>query len=148
MSKLVGIATRTKKRAPMQILDKAIVSLERGVNTDFRGKPSSRQVTIMSLQAWQQANSELKLDLPWTTRRANLLVDELDLESSIGKTICIGEVELLVTQETDPCERMEEAASGLFDALKVNWRGGVCCRVIHGGQLALNDQVKLIEKPE
>ena len=76
MAKLVGIAVKHKKRAPMQTLDAAFISLDKGVESDFRGKPSKRQVTVISKKAWQEANAQLKTDLPWTTRRANLLVDE------------------------------------------------------------------------
>ena len=143
MAKLVDIAIKHKKRAPMKTLDCALISKDKGVENDFRGKPSKRQVTVMSLKAWQEVNSILNADLPWTTRRANLLVDELELENSVGKTITIGEVELLITQETDPCERMQQAAAGLFDALKPQWRGGVCCRVIREGLVKRGDDVVL-----
>lgn len=146
MAKLLGIAMKQKKRAPMQTMDSAHISLDKGVENDFRGKPSRRQVTLMSLKAWQAANEILNKDLPWTTRRANLLVDELELENTTGQTITIGAVELLITQETDPCERMQEAAEGLFDALKDHWRGGVCCRVISEGLITLGDDVVLGDK--
>lgn len=146
MAKLIGIAIKQKKRAPMQTLDRAFISLDKGVENDFRGKQSKRQVTVMSQKAWQDANATLDANLPWTTRRANLLVDELELENTIGNTITIGDVVLLITQETDPCERMTEAATGLFDALKQQWRGGVCCRVIREGQVKLGDEVVLADK--
>lgn len=147
MAKLIGIAVKQQKRAPMQTLERAFISLDKGVENDFRGKPSKRQVTVMSHKAWQEATSLLSTtDLPWTTRRANLLVDELTLENSVGQMITIGEVELLITQETDPCERMQEAAVGLFDALKPHWRGGVCCRVIREGQVELGDEMVLRDK--
>lgn len=146
MAKLIGIAIKQKKRAAMQTLDGAFISLEKGVENDFRGKPSKRQVTIMSSKAWQQANGILNTDLSWTTRRANLLVDDLELENTTGQTITIGEVELLITQETDPCERMTEAAEGMFEALKPHWRGGVCCRVIRAGQVKLGDEMILDDK--
>jgi hypothetical protein len=74
-----------------------------------------------------------------------LLVDGLDLENTSGRTITIGDVQLLITQETDPCHRMEEAAEGLLDALKPKWRGGVCCRVISEGKVEIGDDVILSE---
>lgn len=145
MAKLIGIAVKHKKRAPMQTLDAAFISFNQGVESDFRGKPSKRQVTVISKKAWEEANAQLNMDLPWTTRRANLLVDDLDLENTSGMTITIGEVQLLITQETDPCHRMEEAAEGLLEALKPNWRGGVCCRVISEGKVKIGDDVILSE---
>ena len=45
--------------------------------------------------------------------------------------------------ETDPCSRMDEQHAGLRDALTPDWRGGVCCRVIAGGNVAVGDEVRL-----
>lgn len=146
MAKLIGIALKLTKYAPMHTIDQAFISLDKGVENDYRGKPSARQVTIMSHKVWQEVNSELAMALLWTTRRANLLVDELDLENTKGKIITIGDVELLITQETDPCERMQQVADGLFEALKVHWRGGVCCRVVREGRVELGDEVLLSDK--
>ncbi|MDH5377137.1 MAG: MOSC domain-containing protein [Gammaproteobacteria bacterium] len=146
MPKLIGIAIKRKKRAAMEALESAYISLERGVADDFRGKPSRRQVTVLSQKAWQETVSELGTDLPWTARRANLLIDDLDLEQTAGQVIRIGDVELQITQETDPCERMEEAAPGLLNVLDKHWRGGVCCRVIREGEVRLGDEVLLTDK--
>ena len=143
MAKLIGIANKSKKRAPMQTMQSAFISVDKGVENDFRGKPSKRQVTVLSLKAWQEATAILNTELDWTTRRANLLVDGLELENTAGQTITIGDVVLLITQETDPCERMREVADGLFEALSTRWRGGVCCRVISEGQVKLGDDVIL-----
>ena len=146
MATLIGIAIKDRKRAPMQSMEAAYISLDKGVENDFRGKPSKRQVTVMSHRAWQEVNSILNTDLPWTTRRANLLVDDLELENTAGKIITLGEVVLLITQETDPCERMQEVTTGLFDALKDKWRGGVCCRVLREGHIKLGDEMRLQDK--
>lgn len=143
MPKLTGIAIRTKKRAPMEARSSILITLESGLEGDFRGKPGNRQVTVLSHSAWRATCEELDVELDWLTRRANLLVDELLLVETAGKVIVIGEVELLVTQETDPCERMEEARKGLFDAMAKQWRGGVCCRVIKPGRVSVGDEVIL-----
>lgn len=145
MAQLIGIAKRAKKRAEMQLLDSAQVSLEKGVGDDFRGKPGKRQVTVIAREGWQAACDDLEVKLPWSARRANLLVEGLDLKESQGCVLKIGDVKLLITKETDPCERMEEVHEGLFAALAVDWRGGVCCRVLQAGQINLGDRVELID---
>jgi len=145
MSKLLSIAVRKSKRAPMELLGSASVTLKKGVENDFRGKPGNRQVTVLSKKAWQAACNELNLTLDWSVRRSNLLVDELELTMSSGKMIKIGEVELKVTRETDPCKRMEEAVPGLYNALTKEWRGGVCCRVVSEGEIKVGDEVEIYE---
>lgn len=125
-------------------LQQAIVTVENGLQGDHRGKPGKRQITVMSLTDWQVACAELNVELPWTARRANLLVDELDFHYKIGHKISIGNSLVLeITGETDPCERMEDAQSGLFKALESDWRGGVTCRVVQGGLIKINNDVSL-----
>lgn len=143
MGSLVGIARRDKKRGPMQGLDGAEISTETGVANDFRGKPGDRQVTVISAGVWRQVCTELGTEIPWTTRRANLLVEGLELPKQAGGEIRIGDVRLRIMGETDPCSRMEEQCAGLKAALQPDWRGGVFCRVLQSGAVKLGDAVVL-----
>jgi MOSC domain-containing protein YiiM len=56
----------------------------------------------------------------------------------------VGEAVLEITAETKPCQVMEAAHHGLRSALKPDWRGGVCCRVISGGKIRIGDPVELL----
>lgn len=144
MGRLAGIARREKKRAPMETLEAADISVTSGVAGDFRGKPGNRQVTLLSARDWQSACEELGTDLPWTVRRANLFIDQFDLPKAAGQIIAIGPVRLRTTIEVDPCSRMDEQAPGLRKALLADWRGGVACEVIEGGTVSLGDEVSVI----
>ena len=141
MGKLLGISVRLKSRAPMQAIDKALIAAERGVENDFRGRPGRRQVTVIAREDWDRVCEALQVQLPWTTRRANLLIEGVDLRWSRGKTIYIGSVVLEITGETKPCERMEEAHAGLYQALVPHWRGGVTCAVVTEGKIRIGDTV-------
>ena len=143
MARLLGIAVKQQRKGPLSTHDEAQITVHHGVVGDWRGKPGKRQVTLMSLTDWQAACDELGVELPWQTRRANLLVDELPLYQSSGARITIGAVVLEVTGETDPCERMEQAQAGLFDALARRWRGGVTCRVLANGIVRLGMEVEI-----
>ena len=136
MGKLLGIAVREKSRGPMLEVTSADVTRGRGVLQDFRGKPGRRQVTVLSVESWKATCEELGQQLPWTTRRANLLVEGIDLCETTGSRLWIGDVVLQITGETDPCSRMDEAVPGLREALTPEWRGGVCCRVINNGAIS------------
>ena len=143
MGRLVGIARREKKRAEMEILKDAEISDETGVANDFRGRPGKRQVTVMSAEAWASACKELGQEIPWTTRRANLLVEDVELPQRTGDVIEVGGVRLLITMEVDPCSRMEEQVQGLRSALTPEWRGGVACTVLKGGPVRVGDNVSV-----
>ncbi|MGX9461418.1 MOSC domain-containing protein [Shewanella sp. A14] len=142
---LEGIAYKTAKRGEMKPIFCAKVTEERGVEKDVFGKPGKRQVTIMSQQQWEVACLQIKADLNWLTRRANLLISGHEFSAEdVGKTISIGtELKLLITGETDPCKKMEQAYPGLEQALTPHWRGGVTSRVIQTGLIQPDDTVTI-----
>ncbi len=144
MGNVIGIARREKLRAEMETIDSVYVDEKTGLSGDIRGTALKRQVTLLSAKAWSEVCHELEADLPWTTRRANILIENIDFHQGSGYKIQIGEVLLLVTRQTDPCSRMDEQYSGLTNALMSDWRGGVCCSVVKGGNISLGDEVKLI----
>jgi MOSC domain-containing protein YiiM len=151
--RLIGMARRDAKRAPMETLERGRIGVEFGLEGDFRGlrrlgKEPNRQVTVLAREAWDAACAELGRQLPWTTRRANLLVEGVDLARRAGDVMAIGNVRLEITVEVEPCERMEEAAPGLQAAMQPDWRGGVGCRVLQGGDIALGDEIRIEERPQ
>ena len=142
--RLIGIALRNKRRGQMYQIDTAAIGLKFGVKGDYRGRAGPRQVTILSQDSWSDACGQLNIDLPWTIRRANLLVTGKRFSSEdVGRIISIGKVELRITRETNPCHRMEDARAGLREALDIDWRGGVCCRVEQEGIIRIGMVVEL-----
>ena len=127
----------------MERLSQCRLSPEDGLDGDFRGRSVNRQVTVLAHEDWREVCSELGVDLPWTTRRANLLIEGVSLFDTAGAKLHIGSAILEITAETEPCGRMEECHKGLRDALSSGWRGGVCCRVIVGGLLNVGASVDL-----
>ncbi len=144
MGRLIGIARREQKRAEMELLEDAEISERTGVAKDFRGRPGKRQVTVISAEAWAETCEDLGQQIPWTTRRANLLVEDTKLPQRTGDVIEIGSVRLLVTMEVDPCSRMEEQVEGLKAALTPDRRGGVACTVSKSGTVRLGDDVTVL----
>ncbi|PIW60766.1 MOSC domain-containing protein [Shewanella sp. CG12_big_fil_rev_8_21_14_0_65_47_15] len=145
MPKLLAIAYKTVKSGPMNEVLCANVTQLSGVEKDVFGRPGKRQVTVLSKFQWQRVCDSIEVDLPWTTRRANLLVDDLVFSSTdVGKHLQIGELRLEITGETDPCKKMEIAHVGLEAALTPDWRGGVTCRVLNDAMIHLGDEITLV----
>ncbi|MBX2832832.1 MAG: MOSC domain-containing protein [Rhodospirillales bacterium] len=145
-AELIGIARKAKSHAPMETLDQVDVTTKLGVDGDYRGKLRRRQVTILSEEGWKAACNDInRPDLDWTIRRANLFVRGIELPQIPGSKLRIGSVIFEVTGETDPCERMDEAALGLKAAMTPEWRGGVTCRVIQDGVIRCGDFVNRID---
>jgi MOSC domain-containing protein YiiM len=147
VGKLLDIAIRERSRAPMQRCDSISISRDAGLEGDFRGRARDRNVTVLGREGWQAACADLGSEVAWTTRRANLLVEGLELEHSTGARLEIGEVALEITGECDPCARMEEQVAGLRGALEPNWRAGVQCRVLEPGRIQVGDRASLAKRP-
>jgi len=143
MGRLIAIARTHELRAPMEAMERARVSVENGIAGDARGRKVDRQVTVLFREGWEDACHEVGVDLPWLTRRANLYVEGLPPPQASGGRLSIGRMVLEITKETAPCELMERAQEGLRAAMTPEWRGGVCCRVLSGGDIAVGDAVTL-----
>ena len=143
MGRLIGIARAMKKRARLVELEETDVRLEDGVAGDVRGATRDRQVTVLFQEGWKDACLALGVQLPWVTRRANLLIEGVPVPNE-GERLSIADLILEVTQETKPCSVMEAAHRGLRRALAPQWRGGVCCRVVSGGHIRIGDSVKIV----
>ena len=110
-------------------------------NADQGGR---RQVTLIDLERWRELMDRLGADQETGARRANLVIDSLDLFDSRGKTLRIGSARLHVLGETRPCERMEEALPGLRAAMREHWGGGAYAEVIEGGDISVGDVVEWV----
>jgi MOSC domain-containing protein YiiM len=145
MSTIKAIAIRNRPRIAMQSIGSAQISVDSGILGDFRGAQKDRQITILSESDWLNACQQLDTELPWTTRRANLLVDGIEFDDScVGRKLRIGTVELVITRETIPCSMMDAQYQGLTAALATHWRGGICCNVLNPGHIKLGDQVDFV----
>lgn len=140
MAVLHQIWIKRVHRGPMDAANRATLVAGRGIvgNADQGGK---RQVTIVDLERWQELMDLLRADIDPSIRRANLVIDSLDLFDSRGKTLRVGGTRLHIVGETRPCERMDEALPGLQTSMRDRWGGGVFAEVVTGGEIAIGDQV-------
>ncbi len=137
----------------MELVDEVAVMADAGLEGDDKGlKFPRRGVTLLAREDWQAAIDELAdlagpVPLPWTARRANLLVEGVRLPAVRGAIILVGTVRLEVTAETWPCRRMEQTHPGLMKALASDARGGVTCRVVEGGIVHIGDEAVVTVRP-
>ena len=143
MSQLLDITVHAERGAPVQRLTRAPVHAT-GVTGDVPRVKEHRQVAVVAREAWDKACAELGAPVPWTARRANFLIDGIDLKETTGKRLRIGPVLLEITGETKPCGEMDRQHPGLQAALKPDWRAGVICHVLETGEVKIGDAVELI----
>lgn len=152
--RLIAIARRSARRAPMEELESGLITVDAGLEGDHKGRKFPlRRITVLAREDWEAALGELAGPggaaprLAWTVRRANLFVAGIALPRARGGRLRIGPVALEVTYPTQPCARMEEAHPGLLKALHPHWRGGVTCKVLSGGLVQTGDPVEVLLAP-
>ena len=138
-----GIAVRDASRAPMKEQQQVEVSLAHGIVQDYRGT-GLRQVTFLDVGQWQEVLDELGIELPWYTRRANVLIEGIALPTTVGRRLQVGACRFAIGGETTPCERMDELQPGLRRILVPALRGGVWGKVLQGGALRVGDEVQVL----
>jgi MOSC domain-containing protein YiiM len=84
---------------------------------------------------------ELGAEIPWHTRRANVLVEGLDLPALKGRRVRVGGAEVMLIDETRPCGLMDRQHEGLRKALIPACRGGLHGRVVRAGTFHVGDMV-------
>ncbi len=139
---LKAIAHRPTDGQPMTEVREIIVLAGRGPEVENR-KPGKREITLLSAESWARACRDLGVDLPWWYRRANLLIEGLDLSTTIGRTLSVGSIRIQVHGETKPCGLMDQQHAGLRQALVPDCRGGVYGQVFTGGTIRVGDPVTL-----
>ena len=142
IGRVVAIAIRTAVRGPMQEVSCADAVTNGGLEGDIPSSPD-RGITFLAKGDWSDVTRQLQADLPWHTRRANVLIDIDTLGHLIGKQVSIGLVEVAITGETKPCGLMDSLHAGLKNALKPNCRAGVHGHVLQSGTIRVGDEIYL-----
>jgi len=149
VGKLEWIGLRPARREPMHVVAKATALPGLGLEGDRRcnaSPGSARQVTIISAEQINLVASYLKHDYidPALLRR-NLVVSGINLNALRHQRFRIGEAEFEATAQCHPCSRMDQAL-GKGGCAAMLGHGGLCARILVGGQIKLGDTLTPLEQ--
>ena len=135
----------------METLETVAVTAAEGLHGDYRGaraalKPGrKRQVSLIEAEGVAAAFVESGASIDWSDCRRNLLVEGLRLPREPGTHVAIGDhLVIEITDECEPCERMDALHSGLRAAMTPDWRGGFLGRVVEDGEIAVGDEIRIL----
>lgn len=140
------ITIRPERRSTPLIVDEVLAVAQIGLEGDhYASKEGKRQVTLIAQEHLNAAASMLgkgQID-PLLTRR-NIVISGVNLLALKGKQFQLGEAILEYTGECHPCSRMEENyGTGGYNAMRGH--GGITCKILKTGRVALGDPLKVVE---
>jgi MOSC domain-containing protein YiiM len=141
--RLLAIYLRPGARLPVQSVARADTVAGRGLVGDHAGG-GRRQVTLLGIDGWRAACTEVGAELDPGLRRANLVLDGLDPGAMVGKVLAIGDVTIELLGELRPCELMDSGRLGLCAALRPHRRGGAFGSIRSGGWLQVGAAVAVV----
>jgi len=143
--RVTWIGIRPERRTVPEVVTSVTAITDRGLAGDhYQGKPGSkRQVTLIQSEHLAAVASIMGLaELGPGLIRRNLVVAGINLVALKDRQFWVGEVLLEYTGLCHPCSRMEEnLGPGGYNAMRGH--GGITARIVQGGNIYLNDQVKL-----
>jgi MOSC domain-containing protein YiiM len=139
------IGIRPKRKAPLLPVNEVeAITLKCLSGDHFSGSATSkRQVTLIQQEHLDLIASVMQLpNLTPGTLRRNIVVKGINLHAFKDRRFWVGDVLLEYTGECHPCSRMEETLGpGGYNA--VRGHGGITARIINGGNLKVNDVVRI-----
>ena len=146
---LEWIGVRPERKAPLAALTRVEALAGRGLSGDHRAQKtpgSGRQVTVISREFIGQISHFLGRDhIEPALLRRNLVVSGINLNALRYQRFAIGGALFEAGALCHPCSRME-AALGRGGVAAMLGHGGLCCRILRSGEIALGDRVEV--RPE
>ncbi len=143
--RIAWIGLRPAREAAMREVDAVKAVAGAGLHGDrYAGSSGNRGVTLIQAEHLPAIAALCGRDhvSPAILRR-NLVVAGIPLIALKGRRFRLGEVVLEGVDSCDPCSRMEAALGpGGYNAMRGH--GGLCARIIEGGELRLGDPIVVL----
>ncbi len=144
--RLRWIGLRPARDVPMREVETAVATAGAGLAGDrYASASGKRGITLLQaehLPVIAALSGHAAIE-PARLRR-NLLVEGIPLIALKGRRFRIGDVICEGVGAADPCSRMEAALGpGGYNAMRGH--GGLCARVLEGGEIRVGDTVEWLE---
>ena len=137
------LGVRPARGAPMAARTRVAALADRGLAGDHASRRPGcrRQVTLIRAEHVAALRGPDRRPPPPALLRRNVVVSGIDLDALLGRRFRVGGALLEGACGCPPCRTME-AALGPGGRAAMRGRGGLCARVVAGGEIRLRDAVR------
>lgn len=148
-----GIWITDEGSAPMDSVDSVRAIEARGLEGDRYARGTGYysgfdecEVTLIESEAIETIREEAEIVLRDGRHRRNIVTRGTDVHELLDARFRIGNAHLEGTRPRPPCAHVEEVANedGVARSLSQD-RGGICARVVDGGEIAVGDEIELVD---
>ncbi|MET0581997.1 MAG: MOSC domain-containing protein [Pseudoxanthomonas sp.] len=141
VGKVQWIGLRPARDKWMNTVESAEAVTGGGLRGDrYKGGNGKRGITLIQAEHLPAIAALTGREIEPALLRRNVVVSGIPLIALKDRQFRIGEVVLQGTQSCDPCSRMETAlGAGGYNAMR--GMGGLCARIVSGGNFRIGDKV-------
>lgn len=139
-ARVAAVHVAKATRLPMRAVTEVEAEAGRGLVGDRYHGTRHRHVTMQGVPALDDAAERLGRPVPWELTRRNLTVADLDVPTTPGTRLRVGDALLEVVRVAAPCKLLDDTIGpGAQEALRR--RGGTVFRVLESGRIRVGDPV-------
>lgn len=142
IGEIAAIQIQKKKKGPIQSLEEGYLEKNLGLIGDIHAKGGNRQVSMFSVEAWEEISSLDTIGLCTEKFYENIKVENLKLNMiKIGSKIFIGDTIQEVTEIGKVCyPECKIIMEGKFCSLT---RQVIFTKVLRGGEIRIGDSLNI-----
>jgi MOSC domain-containing protein YiiM len=143
--RIIAVCIAPTEGGPNKAVTEAVAIAGEGLRGDrycATGASSNTQLTLIESEVIGALNSELAKPLPVTAFRRNLVTEGVVLNSLVGLTFAVGEVQVQGIELCEPCAYLQDLL-GVPDLVKrLTHKGGLRCEILEGGLIVCDSLVR------
>jgi len=143
--RIIAVCISPAEGGPIKAVTETVAIAGEGLKGDrycASDAPSKTQLTLIESEVIDALNSELAKALPVTAFRRNLVTEGVRLNSLVGVTFGVGEVQVQGIELCEPCAYLQDLLGVPELVKRLTHKGGLRCEILEGGVIACDNLVR------
>ena len=143
--RIIAVCISPTEGGPIKAVTEAVAVAGEGLKGDrycAPGAASETQLTLIESEVIDALNCELAKPLPVTAFRRNLVTKDVVLNSLVGVTFAVGEVQVRGIELCEPCAYLQDLLGVPELVKRLTHKGGLRCEILEDGLIACDSLVQ------